>query len=185
MENSPSSFVSCAAPVGGKGGQTLAFGNFQIPPSLLPSTRSCGASRWSPLAFPWNRTCSSSFKLNCPTASSRPSSPSPSISPSSSDAVVAGESKDLNAAWPWCPWWGDRGELDDSGDIVLLLESTFLLCRLGESESPGPGTEVNDVSTVGTDRCRPPTVDRGGVVLMGLGPPLTPVLLRAWILEIT
>ena len=87
---------------------------------------------------------------------------------------------------------GDRGELDDSGDIVLLAslpESIFLLSRLGESESPGQGTEVNDVSTEGTDCCRQPTVDPGkllgGVILTGLDFPFIPGLLRDWILEMT
>jgi len=40
MANSPSSFAGCARMVGDRGGQTLAFGNFQMPPSLLPSIRS-------------------------------------------------------------------------------------------------------------------------------------------------
>lgn len=82
--------------------------------------------------------------------------------------------------------------MHDSGDIVLLAslpESTFLLSRLDESESPGLGIDVNDVSSVGIDRGRPQTVGagrlRGGEVLVGLDFPLTPVLLRVWILEMT
>jgi hypothetical protein len=79
--------------------------------------------------------------------------------------------------------------MEDSGDIVPLTslpESIFLLTRLGES-SPGPGTEENDVSTEGTDRCRPPAKfdPNDGDDFIGLDFPLSPPLLRTWILEMT
>jgi hypothetical protein len=78
--------------------------------------------------------------------------------------------------------------LEDLGDTVrpaLLPESIFLLTRLGEL-SPEQGTEEKEVSTEGTDRCRPPALDPNkGDVLMRLNCPLAPELLRAWILEMT
>lgn len=78
--------------------------------------------------------------------------------------------------------------MDDPGEVARLASlpvSVFLLTRLGES-SPEPGTVENEVSTEGIDRCRPPTFDpNSGDVLMGLNFPLTPVLLRAWIWEMT